>query len=577
MSWTHWARFLDGLTALLLALTAALLLTGGWTVPLGPWQLPITRPEDALLATLPVLAIRWWLRPPRLPAMPPRRVLAIGAVSYCLIFSFITVSRHYTFMTHALDLGYYVQVLWNLTQGRGAYVSLPEMHAWGDHFSPILYLFVPLFGVFPGAVVLLVAQTVCLALGALAVFAIARRPLGDERLAVVFAGLYLLNPSLHGINVRDFHPAALSIPLLLAAVACFDANRPTWFLATVLLTLSTREDAALAVIGLGLWIALRRRRWGWGIGLAGLGFGWLFLTTGWLMPSFRGGPYGHLDRFTHLGGSVGEILINMVIHPFAALSFMVSGRRLIYVLALFAPFAFLPLLSPLDLLPALPTLVMNLQSRDPVLFHHRTQYAAFILPFVVLAAVSGYRRLARWMGEEASEHGPRVTPRAVLAFAVLLSLALSSRTLNELGVNKWKLSDRQRKAYAVMARIPPGAAVSTWDRFVPHLSLRSKVFVFPVGLDRSEYVLLDLDAGLGRNPVAALDRQGDRVVIRAGGLEYRYAVVTEEARYLVLRRAPSESLFDCPLRCKDMGRVMVDHEPAAPAPLEEVGGQNRGD
>ncbi len=536
-------RLVDVLTYSLVALNVAVLLRGGWTVPLGPWTVPITRPEDVLLATLPVVAVRWWLRPPALPAIPPRRVLAIGVVGYSLVFSFITVTRHDTFMTHALDLGYYVQLLWNLTQGRGVYVSLPEMHAWGDHLSPILYLFVPLFAIFPGAVVLLIAQAVCLALGALAVFAVTRRRLQDERLAAGFAGLYLLNPSLHGVNVRDFHPAALAIPLLLAAVACFDGNRPVWFLVTVLLTLSTREDAALAVIGLGLWIALGRRRWGWGICVAGLGFAWVFLTTGWLIPAFRGGPYPHVHRFAHLGGSLSEILTTMVLHPFLTFSYMVSARRLIYLLALLAPLAFLPLLSPLNLLPALPTLLMNLQSRDPVLFHHRAQYTAFILPFLVLAAISGYRCVQRRARREAGADSSRFTPRATVAFAVLISLALTSRTLNDLAVNKWRLSDRQRTAYTVMARIPPGAGVSTWERFVPHLALRRHVFVFPAGLDQSEYVLLDLDAGLGRShPLATLDRRDDTVVLRAEGSEYRYAVVTEEARYLLLRRdSPSSS------------------------------------
>src|SRR5262249_60692512 len=110
--------------------------------------------------------------------------------------------------------------------GAGPYVSLPEMHAWGDHLSPIMYLFVPAFWVAPGAPVLLVAQSVALALGAVAVFGLARARLRDERPAAAFALLYVANPTLHGINVRDFHAAALAIPLLLAALWAVEAGRP---------------------------------------------------------------------------------------------------------------------------------------------------------------------------------------------------------------------------------------------------------------------------------------------------------------------------------------------------------------
>ncbi|HET6367874.1 MAG TPA: DUF2079 domain-containing protein, partial [Pseudomonadales bacterium] len=81
--------------------------------------------------------------------------------------------------------------------------SLPEMHAWGDHLSPIMWGLVPAFWVAPDAVTLLVFQSAALAAGAPAVFLLARRRLGDERLAALFALLYLANPSLHGVAAED--------------------------------------------------------------------------------------------------------------------------------------------------------------------------------------------------------------------------------------------------------------------------------------------------------------------------------------------------------------------------------------
>src|SRR5262249_59111531 len=154
----------------------------------------------------------------------------------------------------------------------------------------IMYLFVPAFWLAPGAGVLLVAQSVALALGGLAVFALARQRLGDERPAAAFAVLYLLNPSLHGINVRDFHSAALAIPLLLAAIYFAEAGRPWLFATAVLLTLATREDAAIAVVGLGLWLAFTRRRWILG-GVTTAGAPPPPPThTRWVIPYFPGAP-----------------------------------------------------------------------------------------------------------------------------------------------------------------------------------------------------------------------------------------------------------------------------------------------
>jgi uncharacterized membrane protein len=113
----------------------------------------------------------------------------------------------------------------------------------------------------PSAAGLLVGQSVILALGALAVFGIARHRLQDERPAADCAILYLSNPSLHGINVRDFHAAALAVPLLLAAIYFAEVGRPWLFAGATVLTLMCREDAAVPVMGLGAWLALGRRRW----------------------------------------------------------------------------------------------------------------------------------------------------------------------------------------------------------------------------------------------------------------------------------------------------------------------------
>jgi uncharacterized membrane protein len=458
-------------------------------------------------------------------------VVAVGVVAYAVLFSFVTISRHYTFLTHALDLGYYVQLVWSLAGGRGPRVSLPEMHAWGDHLSPIMYLFVPAFWVAPGPAVLLAAQSAALALGAVAVFALGRRRLGDERRAAACAVLYLLNPSLHGINVRDFHAAALAIPLLLAAIWAVDAGRPLLASAAAAAALACREDAAIAVMGLGLWAALGRRRWLWGAGVAAASAGILWAELRWVIPYYRGEAYAHLWRYDHLGRSLPEVVQTVVVHPLRTAAGLLTGGRAIYMGALLLPLALLPLLAPIEAVGALPGLAQNLLSRDPTLFHHRTQYQAFVLPFLVLGAIGGYERLRA--------RRPGRLPAAALGLAMVLSLALASRTVNQFAVYRFWPGPEQRGAHRFLARVPAGAAVSAQDPYVPHLALRSHVFVFPASLDRSDHVVLNASSYPWRNlPGATMVRRGARVSISAsaGGAEYRYDVVAEEGPHLLLRR-----------------------------------------
>jgi hypothetical protein len=293
------------------------------------------------------------------------------------------VTRHFTFRAHALDLGYYVQLTWNLARGRGPYVSPPEMHAWDDHLSPIVYLFVPAFWLMPRPTVLLVGQSVLLALGALPVFGIARHRFQDERPAAALAILYLLNPSLHGMNVRDFHAAALAIPLLLAAIYFAEVGRPGLFVVAAVLTLACREDAALPVMGLGVWLALSRRRWLAG-GATALG-ALTLLVAGirWIIPSFRHEPYVHLWRYAHLGQFLGEIILT---HPVRTVGGLLTAGascilwRCWHCLACCRSWA--------------RGIGLARCQRSPRTCNHRTQYQAFVLPFLILATIAGYSRLA---------------------------------------------------------------------------------------------------------------------------------------------------------------------------------------
>jgi uncharacterized membrane protein len=510
-------RALDGL------LVAAVVLLLGC---LAFWWI---RPEGVLIVVLGLAGLRAWLATPAWAIPGGSRAVALGAVAYAALFSFITLTRHHGLDTHALDLGYYVQLVWHLATGRGPHVSLPEMHAWGDHLSPIMYAFVPAFWVAPGAPVLLVLQSIILALGALPVFVLARRRLGDPRLGAAFALLYLANPSLHGINVRDFHAAALAIPLLLLALERADAGRPVVAGLAMALTLACREDAAIAVAGVGLWLALARRRWIAGAVVAALALAVLAADVRWIIPYFREEPYSHLGRYAHLGSSLGGIMAQTLLHPLSTLAGVMTQDRLKYLLAMLAPLALLPLAAPLQAVGALPALAQNLLSSDPVLFHHRTPYQSFVLPFLMVGAIEGWARLRG-----------RLSPRAgatLVGVALLASGTLSARTIIHLAVPRFWPTPADRAAHRLLAQVPREPAVSAQDPYVPHLALRPQVFVFPVGLEACDLVVLNEASYPWRNlPGARMSRDGAALLIAVDGQEYHYRVLAQEGTHLLARR-----------------------------------------
>ena len=506
-------RALDILALVFVAGALAVIATGGVK--------PFTRPEDFVVATAIVVGVRALIAPWALPRVAATRAVAVGVAVYVALMGFIVITRHLALRTHAFDLGQYLQIIWNISRGHGpastivpTYVVPDRMHAWGDHFSPIFYALAPLQWLAPGAASVLLAQTVGLAAGAVALFAFARGRIG-ERPAAAFALLYLLNPSLQGINVRDIHPAAFAIPLIIAAAWAFDARRYAWCALALVATLACREDAAVAVVGFATWLALARGRWRLGSALAVVAVAVLAVDIGWLMPGFLGTRhYDHLNRYRHLGDSLGQVMLSIAFRPWRWIGIVITPAKLVYLAAMLAPLGFLPLLGVRALTAVAPGLAMNLLSVDPKLINYQAQYQAFVLPFLVLAAVDGYARLVGWLGARRVFNRHRAA--SALGAAFVLATILTARIVNDLGVNFWRLGPDQHGADKMMTLIPPEAPVAAYERLVPHLATRPDVWVPPRGLTESEYVLV---------------RTIDRVV-----LADRFEVVAQDQFWTLWRR-----------------------------------------
>ena len=105
--------------------------------------------------------------------------------------------------------------------------------------------------------------------------------------------------------------------------------------------------------------------------------------------------------------------------------------------------------------------------------------------------------------------------------AFLVSVALTSRTVNDLMVTRWRLGPEQRAARALAARIPPGVAVSVNERLQPHLATRAEAYLFPTAVERSQWIL-EMDSVLARRPlppglVVEARERGWTLLRRAGG------------------------------------------------------------
>ena len=401
----------------------------------------------------------------------PRAVLTVAMLGYAVFYGWWSLRKYDAFQAAGFDLGIFAQGLWLLSRLKAPFVTLMGLDLFGDHTSYILLALVPLYRLVPHPETLLVVQTFALALGALPVFLLARLVVRDSWFALVPAVAYLLMPALGWLNLENFHPDSFEVPLVLFAL--YFVARARWrpYLVMVLLLLTVKEDFALVVVPLGIYVALRRN-WKVGALTVGVAAVWFPLAFLVLQPLLSGTTAGGLDMWRIPFGGFGGVLRTFVTAPWTVIAYMFTGAKLKYLLELFAPLLFLPLLTARTLMVA-PVLAFNLIST----FYYQTNlhyhYTSLVIPVLTVAAILS---LDRFDLQKVRRWAVVLVLLATCVSAYLWGPLPGSRAAGSLTDPK----DPQAVAAAeAVALIPPHAVVASRDKFASHLTSRDSVYVFP--------------------------------------------------------------------------------------------------
>jgi uncharacterized membrane protein len=335
-------------------------------------------------------------------------LLILIMVVYMVDMSYQAILRYETFKAGAFDLGNMDQVLWNTIHGRFFQFTNQAIDWYGPptrlaiHFEPIILPLSLLYAFHADPRILLVFQTLALVSGALPVFLLTRRYIPDWPIfAALMATAYLLSPALLGLNIFDFHPVSLATPLLLYAILALTYKHYVWFLIACVLACMCKEDIPLAVALLGILLIWKYKLPRLGAVLIIGGLLWSLLAFKVIIPHFYPGVQAnnYWYRYEALGSSPGAAVANLIIHPWLLFTTFFTVDRFFYLAGLVRSVGFLPLLAPEWLLPALPSLAVNLLSTDPNLYSGVYHYNAAIIPFVMLSAIHGTRHLILiWQG-----------------------------------------------------------------------------------------------------------------------------------------------------------------------------------
>jgi uncharacterized membrane protein len=387
-----------------------------------------------------------------------RRGLPLAAVCSGGFLAFVAISsaRHALLHSSAYDLGIFDQAVFLISRGLTPFSSFMGMHILGDHAAWLLYPLASLYWIWPSAHWLLAIQAAALALGAWPVALLGKEHGLDERTCTLLAAGYLVHPVIFNVNLFDFHPEALA--------GAARRNRLGWFLCCAGLALGCKELVGLSVVAMGAWLGLFERRWKVGLLAVALGGGWFIAATLWIIPACSGAGPAAMARYAYLGATAGEALKNALTHPQLILGRVMSLETAEYLGVLLAATPailfgrrFAPLLG------AAPVILLNVLADYAKQRDLSYQYAALIVPFLVVAGIDNVARLSLpWR-------------KAALALTALAFLAFADYQ------RLWRTYPEElpylRSAYAAMALVPRGDRLLTSAELAPHLAHRPVVLM----------------------------------------------------------------------------------------------------
>jgi len=508
----------------------------------------------------------------------PNALLVLLMALYIGYFGVYSITLHDAQRTHARDLGNMDQPIWNTLQGR----ILEETRADGrqatrltDHVEPFFILVAFSFLLWDDVRMLLLVQTILIALGALPVYWLARDqfmspddPNAGEWMGVLFAAVYLLFPALEAANLTEFHAAPLAVPFLLGAYYFGRRGSALGFWAAALLALSTKEEISLLLFLLGLYLAVFGKRRMMGIALAIVSAVWFVLATFVIIPHFASEYYAGLDqsiyffRYSTFGSSPKEIFLNLLRRPGEAVRILLEPARLRYLAGLLASAAWLPLLDPLTTLIALPLYLANALSDYPLMYSGELHYSAPLVPFFVAGAVGGAGRLFSLLHKRL-RLGRRIALAIIVAWVLSWSLGYHIfRGYTPLGMRfHWpQVTAHHRLLERFAAQIPPDAGLSTTPALFPHFSHRQRIFEFPVFTGDTDYVLLDVAGTTDMHP-----RDFYRSYWDLFGFDF--SILDAADGYILLRQEADHQRMELPAEFYSFVRV-TDERPAYPYDIE---------
>ncbi len=434
---------------------------------------------------------------------------------FCLVYCAESLINHYLYRTFALDLGMFNQALYSISHGLQPLFTLDtkgtETHFLATHFSPITFLFAPLYYLF-GSYTLLIVQITFILMGGLGIYKIAQL-----KLAHLSPALWLLAPAhffccwgIYSALAFDFHNNVIGAMIAPWFIYFFCKRNKKLMLITAILMAMCQETMPLWLIFILAALMLdNAKTLGWKNYLkfelpliAGFII-YALIIIQLVMPALQGAEHNlQLSRYTHLGSSASEIVAHILSHPIDSVKMLFVNtiddpafdyiKAELHIMVLLSGGIFL-LTRPAYLLMLVPIYAQKLLANDFGFWGINVQYSIELIPVICIGTILFLSKLRKGY----------TVPVAVITLCVTLAATIStidhrkSKWYNAAnnrfyGKDHFKSGfDNLAEVNQVLKSVPDALPVVTSSRLAAHIANRQRLYHFPNIKMDARYIVLD--------------------------------------------------------------------------------------
>ncbi|MBR5514126.1 MAG: DUF2079 domain-containing protein [Ruminococcus sp.] len=416
----------------------------------------------------------------RLPKKGIYAIIILMTIFMAAFISFFTICKHLVYWTATFDFGIFLQMYHYMAETFEPLTTCERdklLSHYAVHFSPIYYVLLPFYYLFPSANTLFISQGILAAIGAIPLMLICRHRKFSNLETLSFAVVYLFCTAIVAPCFYDFHENAFLPPLLMWFFYAIEKRKTVLMYVFMLLLLIVKEDVALyvALIGYYCIFALEKKRHGAII----FSFSAIYfvVVTG-LMTKFGEGvmtsrTYGNLMA-DHSKG-LGEVVKTVLMNPVYFLTQCINEEKFIFFLMMLLPLAFLPLVSKKlhNYFLAAPFILMNLASGYFYAKEIGFQYVFGTSTCLIYCALINYNDIK-------AKNKQFVPVFMSVATLCTFSTMIGGKT-NAFDVYR---NDKERfqTRDALLDTIPDDASVAGFDSFlIAHIAQRDELYLLNDG------------------------------------------------------------------------------------------------